>query len=471
MIKKDERGIALVTVMIVMLILTAIGLSLMDISVRQLARTHNKTFTANAQLTSEAGIERTIAQMNDGTTAGFATEQQFFNDATQGRGTYQTTVSAGTGQNEKIITSIGRVYRPNQTTNPVSTRITKVSVVGTGSSGYSVQVGPGGLTMSGGAQIMNSSIYVGGALSMSGGAQIGKSGQPIAVSIANRGCVDGSGNYPAVSPCATAPITQSGGVKIYDSSLCAAGLTNNPGNVISSMPTPPSCDPGAAAMPTYDRNAQISAVTTTLPSTDSDADCNQYDAKHNWTAVRTYPANLKITNSSSNAFTIGSSCDVTLNGNVYVTGTGGLNITAGAKFRVADSLGTTRPVILVDGPLTFQGGATIIENSFGTSVEFISFCAKSSASATCTLPSTYPTGTTLYNYAKQTTVTVTGGSGAAGALFYAYYGGVSISGAGTMGAVVGQSLNLSGGANVVFGTQLAVDRQTWTIRSYQRGFQ
>jgi len=468
---RDERGITLITVLIVTLILTTVGLSLASLSVKQLVRTQNKTFTADAQLVSEAGIEQTLAQMNDsGSLAGYPSEQQFFNDSAQGRGTYQTVVSSGTGQNEKVITSTGRVYRQNQSTNPISTRITKVSVVGTSSTGYSVLIGPGGLTMDGGANITNSSVYVGGSLSMTGGVYIGTSSQPLSVSIGNRGCVDSSGNYPATSPCTGQPLSATNGTHIYDSSICAAGLTTNPGNAISNPQ--PSCDPGATTMPTYDRAGQIAAVATTITSTDNTIGCTGWlSGAPNNGFGRTWPANLQITNSSSNAYSISSSCYITLSGNTYITGTGGLTVSGGAHIVVPDSAGTTRPVIMVDGPITFQSGATIVENKYGTSVQFISYCAKSTSSATCSVPSTAPTGTTLFNDAKQTTITVTGGGQAPGALFYAMYGGVTISGGGTMGAVIGQSLHLTGGANVVFGSNLAVDKQTWTIRSYQRVYQ
>lgn len=45
----DQRGVVLITVLIAALILTAIGLSLAEVSVKQLSRTHKATFTANAQ--------------------------------------------------------------------------------------------------------------------------------------------------------------------------------------------------------------------------------------------------------------------------------------------------------------------------------------------------------------------------------------------------------------------------------------
>lgn len=466
----DERGVALITVMIVALILTTIALSLADLSIRQLSRTQKKTFTANAQLVSEAGIEETLALMNSTGTSGFATEQQFFNDSTEGRGTYQTVISAGTGQNEKIITSTGRVYRYNQSSNPVSTRITRVTVVGTSSSGYSVEAGVGGISLEGGANITNSSIFSNGALSLTGGAYIGTASQPLNINVANRGCVDSNGNYPSTNPCATQPISATNGTHIYDSSLCAAGLAGNPGNALSKPAT--SCDPGYSALPTYDRAAQIAAVTTTIPSTDNTIGCTGWKSgAPNNGFGRTWPANLEITNTTSSSYNVSSSCYITLKGNVYVAGSKGLEISGGAHIVVDDSLGTTRPVIIADGPIKFDAGATLVENSSGTSVQFVSFCAKATSSATCTVPSTPPTGTTLSNDAQQTTVSVAGGGTAPGALFYAYWGTVDISGSGTMGAAVGQRLHLSGGANVVFGTQLAVDRQTWTIRSYQREYQ
>jgi len=224
-------------------------------------------------------------------------------------------------------------------------------------------------------------------------------------------------------------------------------------------------------MPTYDRAAQIAAVSTTIQTNDNNIGCTGWKSgAPNNGFGRTWPANLKVNNTSSSAYEIGSSCAITLSGNVYIAGTGGLKLDGGLTINVAEGL-STPPVILVDGPVNYGAGVHVNENSSHISVEFISFCSKSSANATCAVPSSSLTGTALYNSSQQTTVTVGGGGQAPGATFWAYWGKLEMDGSGTMGSAIAQSIHMSGGASVTFGTQLAVNQQTWTIRSYQRVFQ
>jgi Tfp pilus assembly protein PilX len=255
---KNERGMVLLTVLMVSLIITFIGLSFADLAIGQYNRTTKNVFSANALQVSEAGAEESLHKINQTSTfTGFA-ETVFFNNATQGRGTYTSTITAGSGQNEKIITSTGKVYRYNQTTNPVSTRVIKLTVVGTSSPGYSVQAGPGGLILGGSASVTNSSVYVNGTITLSGAASIGTNSQPLEVNVAYQACPTGTnpGATFAVVCTTGQPITLAQSTFIYGT-VCATRQTSvGPNNNIKTGTTgqglKPNCTAPPITAPTYD---------------------------------------------------------------------------------------------------------------------------------------------------------------------------------------------------------------------------
>src|SRR5690606_2266820 len=119
---------------------------------------------------------------------GYLTEQEFFNNPNQGRGTYQTVIEDGSTDGSKVITSTARVYRHGDSGELVSSRGVKVTVVGTTSEGYSVHTGPGGLILTGSASITNSDVYVNGTLSLSGASSIGTHAKPSEVKVAHQAC-------------------------------------------------------------------------------------------------------------------------------------------------------------------------------------------------------------------------------------------------------------------------------------------
>ncbi|HTE22157.1 MAG TPA: hypothetical protein VK674_03885 [Candidatus Limnocylindria bacterium] len=456
----DSQGIILITVLLVCLLLTFIGLSLADLTIAQHARTTRNVSVSNSLLTAEAGVEQSLHELNENTNfAGFA-ETVFFNSAIQGRGTYQSVVSAGSGPNEKIITTTGRVYRHNQTTNPISERKIRVTVVGTSSSGYSVYTGPGGLILGGSANITNSQVAVNGNISMSGSARIGTSSQPLTVNVAHQACPTGSSpgpTYPQV--CSSGqPISMSGSSRIYGS-VCATNQTTSdfgsadilPGSggqgLIAGCVAPP------VTMPTYDRAAHIAGMTTTSSASNPTYACGGSDTK-------TWPANLRLNGNVS----IGGSCRLTINGNVYVTGT--FSIGGSARITVANGVGTNRPIILADGNVTLGGSGTLVPNSSGTSVHLISWRSTASCNPNCASV----TGTDLRNSQNTTTVDIGGSGNSPGAVFQAYWGRLVLGGSGTTGAGIGQTIDLSGSGTIVFGTTLASGESVWTIRSYQQDF-
>lgn len=465
MIKKlanNSEGMMLVSILIITTVLVLIGFSLASLTINQYALSNNKVFAANALMVAEAGVEQAIKQTNeDETFTGHASEQEFFNNTTQGRGTYTTTITNIGNSNAKEILATGKVYRYGRT-NPESIRVVKVTIVGTSSNGYSVHTGPGGLILGGSANITNSDVFVNGTITMTGASRIGTFAQPLNVDVAHNSCPTGNNPGPTYPTTCTSgqPISLQQSTYIYGS-VCATNQTSvgprNGGNILpgsSGQGLILGCIADPVSPPTYNRTAHVNAVTTTASGSSNSYVCN------NWPFTRTWPANLQLNGN----VTIGSSCDITINGNAYITGN--LSIGGASKIRVANSLGTTRPVVIVDGTITVNGSAQMIANDSGTGIQFISFRSTAACSPNCI----NITGTDLKNSQNLETVTVNGGVNLPGMIFQAYWSKAVIGGSGSVGAVAGQTVDMSGAGTVTFGTELSSGVRTWTITSYQQEF-
>lgn len=456
---KRQDGFFLVSAIVVTLFLTAVGLSIATLTSLQYQHTKREVFAENAQLLAEAGIEQSVQQLNtDDVFPGYTSAQEFFNNTAQGRGTFTSTVTTNADGNSKTIIAEGSVYRNAGDASPYLKRKIKAIVVGTTSGGYSVHSGPGGLILSGSATITNSQVYVGGKITLSGAAKIGTYSNPVTVTVGHNACPSGANpgpTYPQVCSDGSQPISLAHSTNIYGT-VCATGQTttgpnNNiqPGNGGSGLQV--GCVAPVYSQPTYDRQAHINAVAVTGSGSNNTYVCNS------WPFTRSWPANLKLTGNVS----VESSCDVTINGNVYITGN--LSIGGAARIRVANSLGTTRPIVMVDGLISVGGSASVIANSSGTGVEFISFKSSASCSPDCTSLS----GNDLKTSQNLTTITVGGAANLPGVIFNAYWSKVVLNGSGNIGAAAGQTVDLSGAGTVIFGTELASGSKTWTISSYQ----
>lgn len=457
--RENSRGFLLVAVLGIFIVLSIIGFALLSQSADQYLLATNDYYNNNALYAAEAGIEQTVYQVNQNASfAGYTTAQTFSNDATQGKATYTTTVSGITGSNAKTILSKGEIFRYGSTT-PLASRSVKVTIVGTNSTGNSVITGPGGLILGGSATITNGPVYVNGSISLGGTSSIGTAQQPLSVNVANDQCPTGTNpgsTYPQVCTNGTQPISLAYSTHIYGT-VCATGQTSTgPNNNIQGGSTGSGLESGCTAptvsTPTYDRSAQIAAVTTTASGTSNTYVCGS------WPFNRTWTANLELTGNVG----VGSSCNVTIKGNVYITGN--LTINGASTITVDNSLGTTQPVVIVDGTITVGGSASLVANSSGTGIKFISYKSAASCGASCTSLS----GNDLYNSANQTTVNIGGAVNLPGMAFQAYWGELVLAGSGHVGAVAGQTINMSGAGTVVFGTTLSSGTQTWTITSYQQ---
>lgn len=467
-----QRGSVLVMVFILGVVFAAVGASILQFTVTQRTLAARNLANVNALLAAEAGVEQSLHQLNqDDNFEGITTEEEFFNNDTQGRGAYVTAVEDAPDSNAKIITSIGKVYRKDGTVDPRSERKVRVVVVGTKSDGESVHSGPGGLILGGSANITNTDVYVNGTITMSGAARIGTETKPVRVNVANIACPTGSNpgpTYPSLCT-STQPISipDWSNVAIIGD-VCATGQTqakfpdspfnNNPpqirGGSGGGQGLISGCTADPVSPPTYNRAAHKAGVTIT-----ADGNSNTYTCQ-SWPFDRTWPNGLQL-NGNIN---IGGSCNITINGNVYITG----NLTLGgaARITVADSVGTNRPVVMVDGTITVGGSAQLIANSSGTGIHFISFKSSAGCSPECTSLS----GNDLKASQQLLTVDIGGAVNLPGMIFHAYWSKVRLAGSGNVGALIGQTVDMQGAGTVTFGTQLSSGTQTWTITGYQRVF-
>jgi Tfp pilus assembly protein PilX len=462
-----ENGVILPTVLIITAALMLIGLALLSGITGQYTLASDDVFTDNALQAAEAGVEQSVDQLNlNNNFAGYPTSQTLFNNTTQGYGVFTTTIANSTdGSNAKTITSIGTTYHYGQTKNPVSTREVKVTVVGTTSQGYSVMTGPGGLILNGSASITNSEVYADGTVSLTGAASIGTQNQPLTVNVGNYACpTSGGSTWPQLCS-GTQPISMAYSTHIYGS-VCATGQTSTGpnsnitgGNGGSGLEA--GCTAAPVASPTYNRLAQIAAVTTTGSGTNATYDCTQWQNPVGFT--RTWPANLELTGNVN----VASSCNLTISGNVYITGN--LTIGGAAKITVANSVGTTRPVVIVDGTINAGGSGSLVTNTDGTGIEFISFESDNSCTVS-TNAATYCTslsGSDLFRSQSMNTVTIGGAASLAGFIFDAYWGQIDVTGSGNVGAAIGQTVDMDGAGTITFGTEVGTGSETWTISSYQ----
>ncbi len=461
-----EDGWFLVSAVVMILFLTTIGLGIAGLVALQYQHTVGEQYTQNAELVAEAGIEQSVNSLNsDSSFTGYASPQTFFNSSSQGKGTFQTSVTNNAGSNSKTIVSTGLVYRPHAST-PYLTRKVKAIVVGTTSAGYSVFSGPGGLILGGSANITNSNVYVAGTITLAGAAKIGTFANPVTVNAANQACPTGSNpgaTYAQVCTNGNQPITMAHSTNIYGT-VCATGQTstgpnNNiqTGNGGSGLQT--GCTAPVASPAPYDRQSQINAVTTTASGSSGLYACSGH-------STITWPANLKLTGD----VTVGNSCKVTVTGNVYITGN--LTVNGAAKIVAADSVGTNRPNVIVDGTITVGGSATMLANSSGVGIQFISFKSAAGCSPSCPTVTgggqyNSMTGNDLYNSQNLQTISVGGATNVPGMVFDAYWSKISLAGSGILGAATGQTVDMTGAGSVVFGVTLSSGTQTWSITSYQ----
>jgi hypothetical protein len=450
---ESQKGSVLLAVVIMLpwlILITALYLQLATTSLRIAQKDQFHTYS---QFATDAGIDKAMYEINqDNNWTGTGSEVELHNDGNI-KTTYETTVTSNSAD-EKTLTTIGRTYRPTTSTTPQSSVTILTDLRPIKSDAYSVVTGVGGLYMSNSAKILGGSVQVNGEIQMSNTAQIGLNSSPVTLTVAHQNCPEpANATYPRVCNSGESgqPITINNTAHIYgdvkaNNQTSGTGMTN-PGLTASS---------GVAAqpLPAYDRNAQKAAVTAN--QTGATASCSGSTNK-------TWPANLKVTGDVN----ISNSCQVTVSGNVWITGK--LTLSNTAKLIVSDTLGATRPVIMVDGSTTsvsLSNNTELKPNNVNTGFQIITYWSRASCSPDCA----DVTGTDLYNSRNDTTIDMNNSSNAGATILYARWTRVSVSNSGQIGALVGQTIALSNSATITFGTSVGASTQYWVISGYRRVF-
>ena len=301
---------------------------------------------------------------------------------------------------------------------------------GVGSPG--LMVGPGGLVVTTGGLIMGGDAYVKGKVNVGfngsiGGGSLFATSAPVNLNVGNIGDC-GSGSYPQPCGSGSQPITASaayariGGKVCAKDQVSATGITAAPGEMYGLIP---GCTPPDVDLPTFDKSSFVAGMTNGSAA-GSTVSCT--------TGSTSFAANRKYTGN----ITINLYCQATIEGSMYVTG----NLTASnsGRFKVAESAGRVRPVVLVNGKIS-MGGARVNPNSFGTTPYFISmYSAENSCSIsdTCNTISPAKLKETIDNNTSYSAPISLSNTVAQGTSFYSYFGEVNLSFYSDVGAAAGQ---------------------------------
>jgi hypothetical protein len=459
----NQDGVIVVAILSVSIVLTIVGVSILSYSLNYFNRVRANVFFLNAVQVAEAGIEKSLYNLNiNDNFAGFTTEQELFNNTTQGRGVFTSVILEKADSNVKEIIATGTVYRSETSAEPESTRIIKATAVGTESDGYSVHTGIGGLILGGSASITNSDVYVGGKITLNGSSKIGTHNQPVQVLAAHRSCPEGGtpgSSYPMV--CSSGqPITMAQSTNIFGT-VCATNQTStgpNPaGNIqpgVDGEGLKVGCVAPVVEPPAYDRIEHIDRMTINASSSD-----NLYRCQGNQN-FKQWPDGLRLNGNVS----LGSNCVIEVLGDVYITGN--LSLGGSSRIRIADEVGINRPVVVADGSIGITGSAGMIANDQGMGARFISYQTNLACGSGCEGLS----GNSLRTVQEFENIRVGGAGNLPGMIFQSYWGMVTLTGSGNMGSAIGQTVNMSGSGTVTFGTILASGTKTWTLSSYQPVF-
>ncbi|MBW3538231.1 hypothetical protein KY386_01930 [Candidatus Parcubacteria bacterium] len=450
-----QSGIIMIGALATMSFFMVVTLAVAEFGLSHFRSARRSLVALNALAAAEAGAERFMFEINkpgNNTYPGSGGPVVFYSDAVKGEATYETSVAPGSISNEKIVTSIGRIYLPAGSTEPMVTRKVKLTITGSDPSNYAIQTGPGGLIMTNSASIGYGTVHVNGYLTMSNSARIGSSSTPVKVLAAHVNCPSGGGStYPEQCTSGQPISLTSPNAHIYGE-VRATNQTNgaqmsNPGLIAGSSASP-------VGLPTHDRDAQKAAATITRSA--SDASCSGSQTK-------TWAAGTHITGGN---VSLANNCEITVSGDVWIDGK--LSLSQNSILRVANGL-TASPNIMIDGAgvdaLTLNNSAVVSANAT-VGFKFITY----HSAATCSPDCTNVTGTDLYNSRDTRTIGINNNSVAAGSIFYARWSKVRLNNGGGVGSIIGQTVELANSGNVTFATDGVTGDSVWDVKRYQQVF-
>jgi hypothetical protein len=447
-----QQGSALLAVIIMLPFLILIIALYMELSVASFNHSRGDQYRTHAQFATDAGTDYAVLQINEDTNWTGTLSPIELHDEGDVRTTYEISV-ANVDADTKTITSIGKSYAPATATTPKSTVTIKTDMRRVSSGSYSIVTGVGGLYMSNSSKILGGDVYVNGEVNMSNSSQIGLSTSPVNLSVAHQICpVPPNATYPRICNSGEQgqPITINNSAHIYGdvkannqtsgAKMSDPGLTAGSG--VSAQPLPP-----------HDRDAQKAAVATTITGTAASCSGSQ---------TRTWAANTKITGN----VTISNSCVVTVLGDVWITGN--LSMSNSTQMKVSDTLGLTRPNVMIDGATgaTFSNSSRLLSNASSTGFQIITYRSDASCSPDCA----NVTGTDLYNSRNDTTISLSNSAEGPNTVFYARWTRVQVNNSGQIGALIGQTIQLSNSGTITFGTSIGTGTEFWVIDTYRRTF-
>lgn len=457
--RSDQQGFVLsvftITVILVSLMLTSIT----SAAALNYRRAVLEVYNVNAQITADAGLDAALIELAlDENWTGSGGEVELLNQDSI-RTTYETSISDGPTANFKVIGVTARTYAPSDSTDPSVTRRYEIDVeaVTSGTGPSSVVSGVGGLVLNNNAKISGGDVVVNGTISISNNAQVGLSTNPVNVRVAHQSCpVPPNDDFPKV--CAPnengQPISIGANGRIYGD-VRATNQTNgakmfSPGLIAGQTFAP-------VSLPDYDRDAHKAAVD--VVQSPGVAGCSNNQTK-------TWPANLRITGDIS----LANNCTIVVSGNVWIEGD--LRTGNNTTFEIAETNGSTNPVIMVDGEdgLALGNNTEIIPNSSGSGMEVITFWSAAGCSPDCE----EVTGSDLKDSQGRVTINLNNNGSAENSVFYARWSKVRVANNGGLGAVAGQTVELSQNAVISFTASVPGSDNlitTWVKRGYMRVYQ
>lgn len=388
LVHNTSGGFVLPLTLIVFIVMSVVGLSIASLSFSRLSLTTRNVYVANSLLAAESGVDFSLRELNNTATfAGYSVEQELFSNDTQGRGTYETRIDPGASADEKILTSIGRVYVPTSASTPKVTRTIEV-VLGRTPGGaapiYAIHSGRGGFIMNNDSTVRGPT-YVNGRVILNDYSTIGTSSDPEDVWVVGEPCASpNTGSNTQASCSRTEPVT------ILDTTSWIYGNVRANGQTSSARMSHSGlvATSGVSNLPVpyleHDRDAQKAAVTSTMTS--AEASCSG-------TETKTWPANVHITGAAR--IDLENSCTIQLLGDAWIDG--GMLVQNSASIIPAPSVVST-PTIMLDGnppmgygsvPLTtliFNNSTTTGTNSNpgGVGTRFIVYNSRAACSPDCT---------------------------------------------------------------------------------------
>ncbi len=458
-VTKEQPGFALVALLITIFFVASAGIVTAQLALSNLLLASVEYYRVNTQFAADAGLDDAIQHLNtDQTYTGTGAETDFYTAPSNAfKTTYQTTIADDPGGDPyvKYLDVDAKAYTPaTNTSSPRIERKFQIKLRGVSGGSFSVVTGVGGLYMSNNAKIVGGNVYVNGEIQLSNSAQIGLTTNPVNVRAAHMICpVPATAAYPRV--CGVGengqPISMSVNAKIYGNVQATNQTTGT--NMFS--PGLQAGSPAPSALPTHDRDALKAAISSTI--TGASAGCSS--------GTKTWAANTKITGNVS----ISGSCKVTVSGDIWITG----NLTMGntSQLIVANGL-TTAPVLMLDGSagLNMDQSSALVSNTNATPVGFrvVTYWSAASCSPECS----DVTGTDLYNSRNTSTISLSNSASGPQTEFYARWSRVTINNSGNIGALVGQTVQLSNSGTITFGATVTggFGISAWVVNTYKRTY-